>query len=72
MDTLESRLAHVEQFAFKPHCPAVNAPLAAHMAEKHPERYAAWVVDSTVGDLEDEHYMAHGLLVSRRSWQRCW
>lgn len=64
MDTLELRLAHVEAYAFKPHHPVINAPLAAHMADKHPERYAAWLADLTVGDLEDEHYMAHDLLIS--------
>jgi len=64
MDTLKDRLEHVESFAFKPHSPEVNAPLAAHMASEHPERYAQWVEDNTVGDLEDEHYMAHDLLVT--------
>ena len=64
MNTLESALAHVEQYAFQPRNPVVNAPLAAHMAEKHPGRYAAWIADDTIGDLEDEHYLAHGLLIS--------
>ena len=64
MGRFESALAHVEQYAYKPHDPVVNAPLAAHMAGEHPDRYAAWLVDDTIGDLEDEHYMAHGLLVS--------
>jgi hypothetical protein len=63
-EDLESRLAHVESYAYKPHSPEVNAPLAVHVAEKHPERYARWVEDKTVGDLEDEHYIAHGLLVT--------
>jgi hypothetical protein len=63
MDLLES-LAHVEQYAFKPRDPMVNAPLAAHMAAEHPEHYALWVADDTIGDLEDQHYIAHGLLVS--------
>lgn len=65
MSTLTlAALAHVEQYAFKPHDPVVNAPLATHVAHEHPLAYARWVEDKTVGDLEDEHYREHGLLVS--------
>jgi hypothetical protein len=64
MDTLESKLAHVESYAFQPRNPEVNAPLAVHMAREHPEHYALWVADKTVGDLEDQHYIAHGLLTT--------
>lgn len=62
LDTFESRMWHVEQYAYKPHDWSVSGPLIEHLMEKHPDRYARWVADKTVGDAEDEHYLAHGLL----------
>src|SRR6266496_4246923 len=64
LGSLESRLAHVESYAFKPRHAEVNAPLAVHMAREHPEHYTLWVANETVGDLEDQHYIAHGLLTT--------
>ena len=60
----DARYRHVEQYAYKPRDPVVNAPLIEHMSEEHPVTYAAWIANKTVGDLEDEHYRRHGLLVT--------
>lgn len=63
-EDMDTRLAHVESYAYKRGDPVVNGKLIEHQRTQHPEHYAQWVADKTIGDIEDQHYIAHGLLVT--------
>lgn len=53
--------AHLDEYPYKRGNAEVNAALVTHTQEEHPEDYARVALGSAVGDLEDQHYIAHGV-----------
>ena len=53
---------HLETYPYKRGDTQANQPLYAHMQQEHPEDYARVLLGSSPGDMEDQHYIAHGHL----------
>jgi hypothetical protein len=64
---MEEAEQHTASFPYKFGDDAVNAELIGHMRdgdEKHRQLHASWEAGTTIGDIQDLHEIAHGLLDS--------
>ena len=61
---------HLDKYPYKPRDNEFNAPLVDHMRDEHVDAWARWMVGDTLGDIEDQHYIEHGMLTGEAEMRR--